>query len=353
MTLFRHGLNILVLADSGEDHPNIKIETLFAVKRTVGIHYLPAMRRCFTTSARLLSHDNPLGLPRRAPPKGPAPTIPRAQRGLPTKRPIPNVSHIVAVSSAKGGVGKSTLAVNLALSFSRHNLRTGILDTDIFGPSIPTLLDLADASEPRLTEQNHLVPLQSYGLKSMSMGYLLSSETAPVAWRGLMVMKALQQLLHEVDWSPGLDVLVLDLPPGTGDVQLTIGQQVELSGAVVVSTPQDIALKDAVKGVGMFRKMNIPVLGLVQNMSVFVCPKCGEETKIFAHDESGDGAQTKAHELGVDFLGNIPLDAKICRDADSGKPTIVAEEAAGKLVNTNYYESIAEKVAKKIGLSWT
>jgi ATP-binding protein involved in chromosome partitioning len=233
-------------------------------------------------------------------------------------------------------------------------LRTGILDTDIFGPSIPTLLNLSDAEEPRLTDQNLLVPLQNYGLKSMSMGYLLPSEKAPVAWRGLMVMKALQQLLHEVDWSPGLDVLVLDLPPGTGDVQLTIGQQVEVDGAVIVSTPQDIALKDAVKGVGMFEKMGIRVLGMVQNMSVFVCPKCGEETKIFAHDEHGrGGVENKSAELGVDFLGNVPLDAQICRDADRGMPTVVAEEAAGGAKrNSHYYEKIAATVAQEVGLGW-
>jgi len=306
-----------------------------------------------------LSHENPLGLPRTPAPvsKGPPPTIPRAQRGLPQKRPLRNVAHTIAVSSAKGGVGKSTLAVNLALSFSRHGLRTGILDTDIFGPSIPTLLGLSDAGEPKLTEQNMLVPLTSYGLKSMSMGYLLPSESAPVAWRGLMVMKALQQLLHEVDWSPGLDVLVLDLPPGTGDVQLTIGQQVELAGAVIVSTPQDIALKDAVKGVEMFRKMNIEVLGMVQNMSVFVCPHCHQETKIFAqskdHSHGGlGGAESKAKELGVDFLGDIPLDARICADADRGMPTVVAEEVSGTKINTGYYERIAEKIARKIGLTW-
>lgn len=278
------------------------------------------------------------------------------------------------MSSAKGGVGKSTLAVNLALSFSRHGLRTGLLDTDIFGPSVPTLLGLSEAGEPKVTEQNMLVPLTSYGLKSMSMGYLLPSEAAPVAWRGLMVMKALQQLLHEVDWGlpapAGLDVLVLDLPPGTGDVQLTIGQQVELDGAVVVSTPQDIALKDAVKGVAMFRKMDINVLGMVQNMSVFVCPHCHAETRIFAqpgrrghgHDHGHGhghnltglvGAEAKAKELQVDFLGDVPLDPNICADADRGMPTIVAEEASGQKINTRYYESIAKKVANKIGLAWT
>lgn len=247
--------------------------------------------------------------------------------------------------------------MNLALSFSRHGLRTGILDTDIFGPSIPTLLNLASASEPRLTDQNLLVPLQSYGLKSMSMGYLLPSEQAPVAWRGLMVMKALQQLLHEVDWATpgaGLDVLVLDLPPGTGDVQLTIGQQIEVDGAVVVSTPQDVALKDAVKGVAMFEKMGVRVLGMVQNMSVFVCPKCGEETRIFAHDDvGGGGVERKTREMGIEYLGDVPLDAKICRDADRGMPTVVAEEAVGGGArNSRFYERIAEKVAGKIGLEW-
>lgn len=186
----------------------------------------------------------------------------------------------------------------------------------------------------------------------MSMGYLLPSEKAPVAWRGLMVMKALQQLLHEVDWSPHLDVLVMDLPPGTGDVQLTIGQQVEVDGAVIISTPQDVALKDAVKGVSMFEKMGIPVLGMVQNMSVFVCPKCGEETRIFAQSDSDGGAAAKAKELQVDFLGNIPLDAQICRDADRGVPTVVAEQISGRKINSPYYDAIAQKVAEKIGLSW-
>lgn len=309
------------------------------------------MRRCFTTASSCWSHENPLGLPR----KGPPPILPRAQRGLPTKRKIRNVTKIIAVSSAKGGVGKSTIAVNLALSFTRHNIQTGILDADVFGPSIPTLLNLHDAEPPQLNPSNLLVPLQNYGLKSMSIGYLLPAESAPVAWRGLMVMKALQQLLHEVDWSPGLDVLVLDLPPGTGDVQLSIGQQLELDGAVVVTTPQDIALKDAVKGVNMFRKMGIHVLGMVQNMSVFICPKCGESTRIFSHaaeEAVGGGVEGRCKAMGLDFLGDIPLDASICRDADRGKPTIVAEEAAGESRATRYFESIAADVAGRIGLKW-
>ncbi|KAL9110465.1 MAG: hypothetical protein Q9227_005009 [Pyrenula ochraceoflavens] len=289
------------------------------------------------------------GLPRNS--SRPRPTIPRAQRGLPQKRRIRDVSKTIAISSAKGGVGKSTLAANIALTFTRQGLRTGILDTDIFGPSIPTLLNLSDASEPRLSEKNTLIPLVNYGLKSMSMGYLLPSEKAPVAWRGLMVMKALQQLLHEVEWG-GLDVLVLDLPPGTGDVQLTIGQQVELDGAVVVSTPQDVALKDAVRGVGMFEKMGVKVLGMVQNMSGFVCPGCGRRAEIFS--PGGEGrVKGRCEELGVKYLGSVPLEETICEDADRGCPTVVAEELrGGQKQVTSYYEAIAREVAGQIGMNW-
>ncbi|KAH1512435.1 hypothetical protein KXX44_006226, partial [Aspergillus fumigatus] len=247
-------------------------------------------KRLFST-LRALQHENPLGLPR----SGTPPSFPR-RRGLPEKRKIRDVKKVIAVSSAKGGVGKSTIAVNLALSLARRGIRTGILDTDIFGPSIPTLLNLS--GEPRLDENNCLVPLTNYGLKSMSMGYLLPQpkpdpsqptgnipmDTTPISWRGLMVTKAMHQLLHSVSWGP-LDVLVLDLPPGTGDVQLTIGQELIVDGAVIVTTPQDIALRDAVRGFGMFEKMNIPVLGMVRNMAYFACPQCGHQTKIFSHGE--------------------------------------------------------------------
>jgi ATP-binding protein involved in chromosome partitioning len=182
----------------------------------------------------------------------------------------------------------------------------------------------------------------------MSMGYLLPSESAPVVWRGLMVMKALQQLLHEVDWG-GLDILVLDMPPGTGDVQLTVGQQVILDGAVIVSTPQDVALKDAVKGIHMFRKMSVPILGMVQNMSVFTCSHCGHATHIFPPGISGGGISRSCHEHGIEFLGDIPLDAQICVDADRGVPTVVSEgQQGGERVRA--FLNIAEKVANKIGL---
>ncbi|KAL8832942.1 MAG: hypothetical protein Q9170_004645 [Blastenia crenularia] len=290
--------------------------------------------RLFST-LQCLRHENPLGLPR----SGAPPQLPGMQRGLPKKRPIPSVRKTIAVSSAKGGVGKSTIAVNLALAFAGAGHRTGILDTDIFGPSIPTLLALS--GEPRLSEKNQLLPLTNYGVKSMSMGYLVGEE-APVVWRGLMVMKALQQLLWEVDWG-GLDVLVMDLPPGTGDTQLTITQQVVLDGAIVVSTPQDIALKDAVKGVEMMRKVNVPLLGMVQNMSVFTCPNCSHSTHIFG----SKGVAKACEKHNVPFLGDIPLHASICDDADRGKPTVMADPEGSR---AKAFSTIAERIAMKIGL---
>ena len=192
---------------------------------------------------------------------------------------------------------------------------------------------------------NQLLPLSNYGVKSMSMGYLLGSpqaEESPIAWRGLMVTKALQQLLHTVDWG-GLDVLVLDLPPGTGDAQLTITQQVELDGAVIVSTPQDVALRDAVRGVSMFRKVGVPILGMVQNMSIFRCPACGHSTHVFGED----GVVRVCERQGIELLGDIPLDARICDDADRGKPTVVAEPESAR---GQAFFGIAENIGRKIDL---
>ncbi|KAF7595089.1 hypothetical protein BBP40_007293 [Aspergillus hancockii] len=313
-------------------------------------------------------HVIPAGLPR----SGTPPSFPR-RRGLPQKRKIRDVKKVIAVSSAKGGVGKSTIAVNLALSFSRRGIKTGILDTDIFGPSIPTLLNLS--GEPRLDENNLLLPLTNYGLKSMSMGYLLPQptpppgstntklpmDTTPITWRGLMVQKAMQQLLHSVSWGP-LDVLFLDLPPGTGDVQLTINQEIVVDGAVIVSTPQDIALRDAVRGYGMFQKMDVPVLGMVRNMAFFACPVCGTQTKIFSHGDASTehehehgedwGVVAECRRLGVEFLGDIPLDARVCEDADRGVPTVVAEESEDQSVRRRAFLDVAEKVARKVGIEW-
>jgi len=248
---------------------------------------------------------------------------------------------VICVSSAKGGVGKSTLAANLAISLARQGRRVGLLDADLFGPSVPRLLGLQQqqhAEPPRVSSRGLLLPFVNHGVKSMSMGYLVAAE-APVVWRGLMVMKALQQLLFDVDWG-GLDVLVLDLPPGTGDTQLTVTQQVVLDGAIVVSTPQDIALIDAVKGINMFRKVDVPILGMVQNMSVFTCPNCQHSTHIFG----SEGVARECRKHGIELLGDIPLDASICSDADLGKPTVAARE--GPL--TDAYNAIAKKVSEQL-----
>ncbi|KAF2772434.1 P-loop containing nucleoside triphosphate hydrolase protein [Teratosphaeria nubilosa] len=274
-----------------------------------------ASKRAFTSTChQKAGHENPLGLPRSGTPPNLAA---RMKRGLPEERPIPDISKIIAVSSAKGGVGKSTIATNLALSMARQGIATGILDTDIYGPSIPTLLNL-EGLEPELDQNNRLRPLTAYGLKAMSMGFLVPQDS-PIAWRGLMVQKAMNQLMFEVSW-PKLDLLVLDLPPGTGDVQLTITQSLELAGAIIVSTPQDLALRDAARGIDFFKKTNTPILGMIQNMSTFTCTNCGHNHDIFGLD----GAKRMCQEIGVELLGDIPLHPSICHDADAGKPTVVA-----------------------------
>lgn len=216
--------------------------------------------------------------------------------------------------------------------------RVGILDTDIFGPSIPKLLNLT-GGEPNVTESNRLIPLQNYGIKAMSMGFLIPDDDSPIVWRGLMVMKALQQLLHEVEWD-GLDYLILDMPPGTGDVQLTITQQLVVDGAVIVSTPQDIALIDAVKGVNMFKKVNVPIYGMVQNMSVFVCPNCDHEYHIFGQD----GVPKQAQRLDVEMLGSVPLHPHICELSDKGTPVVIVDPESK---NAKSYIDIADKIRAK------
>jgi ATP-binding protein involved in chromosome partitioning len=247
---------------------------------------------------------------------GPAPVA----GGMRQAQGVPGVKHLVAVASGKGGVGKSTIAVNLALGFQAIGLKAGILDADIYGPSQPRLLGIS--GKPEATEGKRMVPMQGYGLKAMSMGFMVDEGT-PIVWRGPMVVQALSQMLREVEWGE-LDVLVIDMPPGTGDVQLTIAQQVPLSGAVIVSTPQDLALIDARKGLAMFRKVNIPVLGIVENMSTFICPKCGERSDIFGHG----GAKAEAEKLGVPFLGEVPLHMDVRTTSDSGKPITVTAPAS-------------------------
>jgi ATP-binding protein involved in chromosome partitioning len=226
------------------------------------------------------------------------------------------IKQMIAVASGKGGVGKSTTAVNLALGLQTGGLKTGILDADIYGPSQPRLLGLT--GRPQVAHGNVLKPMEAYGLKAMSMGFLVDEGT-PIIWRGPMVVSALTQMLRDVEWGE-LDVLVIDMPPGTGDVQLTMAQQVPLSGAIIVSTPQDLALIDARKGLAMFQKVDVPVLGIVENMSFFLCPKCGERSDIFGHG----GAKHEAEKLGVPFLGGVPLHMDIRSTSDEGRPIVAS-----------------------------
>jgi ATP-binding protein involved in chromosome partitioning len=249
---------------------------------------------------------------------------------------IAGIAHMIAVASGKGGVGKSTTAVNLALALQALGLKAGILDADIYGPSQPRLLGLA--GRPQVAG-GRLRPMDGYGLKVMSMGFLVD-EGSPVIWRGPMVVSALMQMLRDVDWGE-LDVLVIDMPPGTGDVQLTIAQQVPLSGAIIVSTPQDLALIDARKGLNMFRKVDVPVLGIIENMSTFVCPKCGERTDIFGHG----GAMREAERLGIPFLGGIPLQLAIRATSDAGLPIVATSPASPEAL---LYQEIAGKAWERL-----
>ncbi|WP_018184202.1 Mrp/NBP35 family ATP-binding protein [Kaistia granuli] len=262
------------------------------------------------------------------------PPRPAGARPASSAKPgIPGVGAIIAVASGKGGVGKSTTAVNLALGLLANGLKVGLLDADIYGPSVPRLLGLS--GRPEAVEGRILKPMEAYGLKTMSMGFLVEEET-PMIWRGPMVMSAITQLLREVAWAP-LDVLVVDMPPGTGDAQLTMAQQVPLAGAVIVSTPQDLALIDARKGLAMFNKVDVPVLGIVENMSYFIAPDTGTRYDIFGHG----GARREAERLGVPFLGEVPLEMVIRETSDSGKP-VVATAPDGP--HARIYKEIATKV---------
>jgi ATP-binding protein involved in chromosome partitioning len=248
-------------------------------------------------------------------------------------RGIGGVKRIIAVASGKGGVGKSTTAVNLALGFRENGLRVGLLDADIYGPSVPRLLSIRE--RPELVGENLMAPIEAFGLKVMSMGFLVDEET-PMIWRGPMVISALTQMLKDVAWGE-LDILVVDMPPGTGDAQLTMAQQVPLSGAVIVSTPQDLALIDARKGLNMFKRVNVPVLGMIENMSFFVCPKCGHRSDIFSHG----GARHEAERLGVPFLGALPLHMAIRETSDAGQPIVASDPQS---MHARLYKNIADSV---------
>jgi ATP-binding protein involved in chromosome partitioning len=246
---------------------------------------------------------------------------------------LPGVKTIIAVASGKGGVGKSTTAVNLALAMAADGHTIGLLDADIFGPSIPRMLGISGS--PAVGDGNRLDPMEGHGVVCMSMGFLVE-EGAPVVWRGPMVQSALIQMMRDVNWGD-LDAMIIDMPPGTGDVQLTMAQQVPLAGAVIVSTPQDIALADARKGLNMFRKVDIPVLGLIENMSYFVCPHCNERSEIFGHG----GAKREAKALNMPFLGDIPLDILIRETSDEGNPIVVSDPDSA---HAKAYRAIAENI---------
>jgi ATP-binding protein involved in chromosome partitioning len=258
------------------------------------------------------------------------------QKGVKT---ISGIKNIIAVASGKGGVGKSTTATNLALALSAEGASVGVLDADIYGPSQPRMLGIH--GKPESKDGRTLEPMMSYHIQTMSIGFLVDEET-PMIWRGPMVTQALQQLLGDTNWK-NLDYLVIDLPPGTGDVQLTLAQQVPVSGAVIVTTPQDIALLDARKGLKMFEKVEVPVLGIVENMSIHICSQCGHEEHIFGEG----GGQRMADDYDVDFLGALPLDKKIREQVDSGRPSVVAEPD-GRIAQI--YREIARRTAAKLAL---
>ncbi|OCW59219.1 Mrp/NBP35 family ATP-binding protein [Hoeflea olei] len=277
--------------------------------------------------------------PRPASPRAAAPQA-APQAAAPqgrAKAGVPGIASIIAVASGKGGVGKSTTAVNLALGLQATGLRVGVLDADIYGPSMPRLLGIS--GRPAQNEDRTLKPMQNYGLKVMSMGFMVEEDT-PMIWRGPMVMSALNQMLREVAWGE-LDLLVVDMPPGTGDAQLTMAQNVPLAGAVIVSTPQDLALIDARKGINMFAKVNVPVLGLIENMSYFVCPDCGGRHDIFGHG----GARQEAARIGAPFLGEVPLAMPIRETSDAGLP-VVATAPEGP--HAKVYLEIAAKVRARL-----
>ena len=262
------------------------------------------------------------------------PAAPRGPTG-PGPMLLSDVRAIIAVASGKGGVGKSTTAVNLAVALAADGLKVGLLDADLYGPSLPQMLGTRE--RPR-SEGQRIIPLSRWGLKAMSIGFLVEEET-PMIWRGPMVMGALEQMMGQVTWGP-LDVMIVDMPPGTGDAQLTMSQRVPLAGAVIVSTPQDVALLDARRGVRMFEKVNVPVLGLIENMSFFCCPNCNHRSDIFSHG----GAKREAERLGVEFLGELPLKLEIRELADAGTPIVMARPDSDE---AQTYRRIARRVWEK------
>ncbi len=324
--------SITVPADRAQELEPLRLAAERAVKA------MPGVKGALVS----LTAERRAGSAPSAPPQGAAhahhaPGQPQSQR--PAKAGIPGIKAIVAVASGKGGVGKSTTAVNLALALKANGLSVGILDADVYGPSMPRLLGIT--GKPKQIDGRTIVPMENYGLKAMSMGFLVDEGTAMI-WRGPMVQSALMQMLREVAWGE-LDVLVVDMPPGTGDAQLTMAQQVPLSGAVIVSTPQDLALIDARKGLNMFNKVEVPVLGIVENMSYFIAPDTGARYDIFGHG----GAKAEAEKIGVPFLGEVPLTVEIRETSDAGTPVVVSHPDGPQ---AKVYRDIAEKVWQQVGV---
>ena len=306
-----------------------------AVEKLEGVLSVTAV---LTAESGDTAAGKPSGGPAATRPAAPSPAQQQAQApGGAARALVPGVKHIVAVASGKGGVGKSTTATNLTLALAAQGHKVGLLDADIYGPSQPRMMGIS--GRPNSPDGKTLTPLENYGVKVMSMGFLVAEDT-PMIWRGPMVQSALQQMLRDVAWGE-LDVLIVDMPPGTGDAQLTMAQQVPLSGAVIVSTPQDIALLDARKGLNMFRKVDVPVLGIVENMSLYICPSCGHEAHIFGHG----GARREADKLGMEFLGELPLTIEIRETSDGGQPIVVSQPQSAY---ARSYLSIAERMWEKL-----
>jgi ATP-binding protein involved in chromosome partitioning len=328
----RDGLVHLALRATREDHAAmepVRAQAEAALRRIAGVA---------NATVTLTAHRPPSQAAPAASPGGHAPIGLAGGNRPPPEKLLAGVGAVIAVASGKGGVGKSTTAVNLAIGLQRRGLSVGLLDADIHGPSLPRMLGIT--RQPELRDKL-MVPIEAWGLRTMSIGFLVEERTAMI-WRGPMVMGALGQLMGEVDWGT-LDVLVVDMPPGTGDAQLTMAQKVSLAGAVIVSTPQEIALLDARRGVAMFEKTRVPVLGIVENMSFYCCPECGHRSELFGHG----GARREAETLGVPFLGEIPLLLDIRTSADAGTPimALAPESEAGRA-----YATVAKRVAASLRL---
>ena len=281
--------------------------------------------------------------PQPQPPQGGGmPQIPTLGPGLPPKRKLPGVKRIILVGSGKGGVGKSTVAANLAVALKKQGYKVGLLDADIYGPSVPTILGLKNAVVS-VGDNRRILPVEKDGLKVLSIGFMLPNEETPVIWRGALLMKAIQQFLFEVDWGD-LDYLVVDLPPGTGDVQLTLAQNLVIDGALVVTTPQDVALADVKKAVAMFEELGVPILGLVENMAYYICPKCGEKGYIFGKGR----VENYASQKGLEILAKIPVEPIVSEASDKGIPVV---EAFPETETAKAFNELAQKVVQKVPVS--